>query len=422
MKILWVVNKYCGAYHEEVLGKKSTGGLWLDAMIDQAKDFDDEIVIVNINANPKHHCFRDGKITYYTVKGILGAKYNPYHPDVLKQWEEIIISEKPEIVMFWGTEFPYALSVIKVAEGIPFIVYAQGILDSIGKYYSVGFTKDEIKYACTLRDTLTKTSINKMRESFEKRAEYEAEIIQKCKHVILENKWSEAYFRKIEKDFIPHTVPISISKTFKETEWLEEGFAKHTIMCPAADYPVKGLHMLLKALEIVKIKYPDVKLYIPGAKLKKPDSIISKLKFDGYSKLITRLIEEKKLHDNIEYTGNLTAIEMAERMASVNCFVMCSAIENHSSTLKEAMTVGTPSIASFVGGVSEYAINEENALLYRYEDYEVLANDIVRLFENAQLRKKLSESAKKSMRESDGKESDYQKIRKVYEEVLIKKT
>lgn len=127
---------------------------------------------------------------------------------------------------------------------------------------------------------------------------------------------------------------------------------KHTVMCPAADYPIKGLHMLMKALAIVKQRYPEVKLYIPGTPLKPTDTLKAKLKQSGYARLIATTIRDMGLQDNMIYTGRLTADEMAQKMASVNCFAMTSAIENHSSTLKEAMTVGAPCVASYVGGVS----------------------------------------------------------------------
>ena len=57
----------------------------------------------------------------------------------------------------------------------------------------------------------------------------------------------------------------------------------HTIMCPAADYPIKGLHMLLKALAIVKKQYPDVKLYVPGSPLRPTNTLKAKLKETGYA-------------------------------------------------------------------------------------------------------------------------------------------
>ena len=191
----------------------------------------------------------------------------------------------------------------------------------------------------------------------------------------------------------------------------------HTIMCPAADYPVKGLHMLLKALALVKNYYPDVKLFVPGAPLKKANTLKLKLKQCGYDKLISKMLKDLDLTDNVIYTGRLTADEMAEKMSRVNCFAMTSSIENHSSTLKEAMTVGVPCIASYVGGVPEYAVDGENCLLYRFEDYEVLAQNICKLFENEDLRAKFSQAAKNKMRASK-EENDYEKMSEMLKNII----
>lgn len=124
--------------------------------------------------------------------------------------------------------------------------------------------------------------------------------------------------------------------------------------------------------------------------------------------------------DNVNYVGRITADEMAIKMSTTNCFVMCSAIENHSSTLKEAMTVGAPCIASFAGGVSEYAVNGENCLLYRFEDYEVLAQNICRLFEDRELRAELSANAAVSMNKFNGI-NIFERKREIFEEVMNEK-
>ena len=129
------------------------------------------------------------------------------------------------------------------------------------------------------------------------------------------------------------------------------------------------------------------------------------------------MINDLGLKENVSYTGRLTADELAEKMAEANCFAMCSAIENHSSTLKEAMTVGTPCVASYVGGVSEYAENEKNCLLYRYEDYEVLAQNICRIFEDKKLRENLSAQASAKMRAHKEK-TDYEEMFEILKDVI----
>jgi len=418
MKSLWIVNKCCGTLHEKLYGKKSTGGQWLDAMLEEATSFPcDSIVVVNVEKNPKLSYFCEKNISYYTLCGEPNAKYNYKDPKAIASWKAIIEKEKPDIIEIWGSEFPYSLAATAVAPEIPSVVYIQGILDSIAKYYPSGLTDKELKKAITFRDLLTNTTIRQIRQDFEARSVYEKEIVKRSGHIIFENQWTKAYCAKMEPGIKAHYLPISISHSFREHSWTEENMSPHTIMCSAANYPIKGLHMLLKALTIVKKVYPDVKLFVPGTVLKDTKSLKSKLKQNGYDRLIKYMIKELDLSENIFYTGRLTADEMAQKMSEVNCFAMCSAIENHSSTLKEAMAVGTPCVASYVGGVPEYAINEENCLLYRFEDYEVLAHNICRIFEDSDLRAKLSENAKAAMRKTTEK-TDYEQMSAIFSKIV----
>ena len=96
-------------------------------------------------------------------------------------------------------------------------------------------------------------------------------------------------------------------------------------------------------------------------------------------------------------------------------------IENHSSTLKEAMTVGVPCVASYVGGVPEYATSESNCLLYRFEDYEVMALQIMRLFESDDLCEKLSVNARNDMAESKRKNDFYLISKEIYKTIINEK-
>ena len=419
MNVLWIVNKRCGALHQKLHGKKSTGGLWLDAMLDEAYGTDDNIVVVNIEKKPALKYLRDNNISYYTLQGEPNHKYDYKSKVNIQAFKQIIEKEKIDVLQIWGTEFPYALAAFEAAPDLPSVVYIQGVLDSIAKYYLASLSAKELKEAVTLRDLLTNSTIKSTQKQYEKRSLYEKQIICRSGHIIVENLWAQAYYKKINTDVAVHFCPITISSTFFEKTWDSTKTQSHSIMCSAANYPIKGLHMLLKALSIVKNTYPDVRLYIPGTVLKNTSTLKNRIKQNGYDRLITKMIDKLNLSDNIIYTGRLTAEEMADKMSSVSCFVMSSAIENHSSTLKEAMAVGTPCVASYVGGVPEYVRNEENALLYRYEDYEMLAYNIIRLFADSELAKRLSSCAKSQM-SMPKEESDYTKIKNILEKVTQK--
>ena len=419
MKILWIVNKLTGQLHVKETGKKSTGGLWLEAMIDSArKDSDIEIVIVNVMKVSSVKKLDDRNIRYYTIPGKPNEHYNYRSYKSFKHWRDIINEEKPDLIELWGTEMPIGLAALHEANNIPTIVYVQGVLESIGRYYLAGMTNQEIKKACTIRDILTRSTLHQTQKKYLQRSLIESKIINLSKNIIVENDWAEAYYKKICPGVNAYRCPLSISKEFEEEQWNINNIAHYTIMCSAANYPIKGLHMLLKALEIVKKKYPNVKLSVPGTVLRKVNDFKSFIKQDGYSKYINRLIKKLKLESNIEYTGRLTAKEMAKKMTEVNCFIMCSAIENHSSTLKEAMTVGVPCIASYVGGVPEYGIHNHNCLLYRFEDYESLAYYIIKLFESKDLCIKLSRNAINSMIESRTQNDFYKISKEIYNKVI----
>lgn len=416
MKSLWVVNKNCGELHIKNFGKKSTGGLWLDAMLDGVNEYgEDSVVVVNIEKQPKTRYLKDGRVVYYTLQGEPNYNYDYKNENAIAQWKAIFEKEQPEIIELWGTELPYGLAAMNAAPNLPVVVFIQGILESIARYYKSGLLDDELRQAITIRDVLTKNKIVQIQKRFYSQAKYEKEIITKAQNIIVENNWAKAYCQRISKEIVSYYLPISISDSFKKKKWDREKFIPHTLMCSAANYPIKGLHMLLKAVALVKREFPDVKLYIPGTKLNKPSNVIDLIKLDGYSRLILNMINKLKLQDVVFYTGRLTADEMAQKMTEVNCFVMSSAIENHSSTLKEAMSVGTPCVASYVGGVPEYAVNRVNSLLYRYEDYEVLAEHIMELFRNKELCIELSENERKTMIEKEKIPAGYHEMRQIFE-------
>lgn len=74
-----------------------------------------------------------------------------------------------------------------------------------------------------------------------------------------------------------------------------------------------------------------------------------------------------------------------------------------------------------MGGVPEYAEDGKNSLLYRFEDYEVLAEHIIRLFEDQELRKKLSENERASIAVLEKRPAGYKHMRRIYRECIERK-
>jgi glycosyltransferase involved in cell wall biosynthesis len=79
--------------------------------------------------------------------------------------------------------------------------------------------------------------------------------------------------------------------------------------------------------------------------------------------------------------------------------------------MREAMAIGVPTISSVCGSALDYVENGQSGLLYRYEEYEVLAMQIKRVLLNEELSKKLSENGRKAHEKLfDGRELPLKEI------------
>ena len=148
-------------------------------------------------------------------------------------------------------------------------------------------------------------------------------------------------------------------------------------------------------MRIIKRQFPDVKLYIPGAtRLWQKLSFKERLRFSSYDRILRKQIEKYELQDNIVFMGKLSPEEMAKRLSISHVFVMPSMIENHSSSLIEAMMIGTPTVSSFVGGVNSYYNDGVNGFFYRAEEPEHLASIVNTLFRDEDLCRRISSRGK----------------------------
>lgn len=71
---------------------------------------------------------------------------------------------------------------------------------------------------------------------------------------------------------------------------------------------------------------------------------------------------------------------MIQRFLSSNVFVSPASIENSPNSLCEAQLLGVPAVASMVGGVEDLTNNGTTTFCYRFEEYEMLAYYICRIF------------------------------------------
>ena len=104
------------------------------------------------------------------------------------------------------------------------------------------------------------------------------------------------------------------------------------------------------------------------------------VRFQGYHLYIRKLIKKLGLKNHVRFLGNLTETEMNQAFLDAHVYVMPSAIENSPNSLCEAKILGEPTVASYSGGIPILVEDGKTGYMYRYEEIEILAQTILRLF------------------------------------------
>lgn len=400
MRVLWITNGPM-ALHRKQLGIGSAqGGGWIDAAYESIKNCPEvKVGFATIYDCSTLLCHEAEGVKMYAVPDDRNEELYLYKKaDNIALWKLIADDFQPDILHIWGTEMTHGLCAMAAMPNVPAVVYLQGLMAQIYNHDQSGIDlATKIRYT-TIRDIIENKGIHASSPFEKKRAEIERQMISKAKNVLLENDWSAINCKSISPDCrIFHSL-LPINKHFADFEWNADKMEPHTIFTVAGGYPIKGHHILLKALAVIKRWYPDVKLYIPGYNPLNDDKGLRKLLPHGYTRYVKSLIKKYDLSGNIIYTGKLSMNEMATYMSKCNVFAMPSAIENHSSTLIEAMMVGTPCVSSYVGGVSDYLRHGENGFIYRFDEPETLAGYVMKLFDDRSLAATIGENAKNSSR------------------------
>lgn len=104
-------------------------------------------------------------------------------------------------------------------------------------------------------------------------------------------------------------------------------------------------------------------------------------------------------------------------LKSADILINPSYSEGLPNVVLEAMAVGTPVVATSVGGVPELIVNQRSGLLVAAGDTTALSDAILLLAEEPPMRKRLAESGLRVVEERFTFEQQANKLAKVYEEV-----
>ena len=145
---------------------------------------------------------------------------------------------------------------------------------------------------------------------------------------------------------------------------------------------LKGIKVLLRALAIVKERYPNIFLEVIGGE----DEA-------GIMLELIKLKEELKLEKNIKFVGNQSKDYVLQAFSTAYCSIVPSYYEAFGYVVIESFSVHTPVIGSNTTGIAEIIEDEVSGLLFEPGSHKELASKLLRLLEKPDFRDKLAEQA-----------------------------
>jgi glycosyltransferase involved in cell wall biosynthesis len=300
------------------------------------------------------------------------------------------------------------------------IISIQGLVSIYAKHIYANLPFSTV-YGFTLRNLLRKDSVYLHKKTFELRGENEIESLQKTNHIIGRTTWDKACSNQINPEAKYHFCNETLREEFYKHQWDINNCEKYSIFLSQGQYPIKGLHYMLEAMPLILKKFPKAKVYISGKDITKSDSIKDKLLMTHYGKYIRKIIKRLDLESNVIFTGPLDEEKMCQRYLQSNVFVCPSSIENSPNSLGEAMILGVPSVASYVGGIPDMLKDKEEGFLYQHDAPYMLAHYVCEIFENKDLALELSKNAREHALKTHDRDENTRKLIEIYEEITGKR-
>lgn len=187
------------------------------------------------------------------------------------------------------------------------------------------------------------------------------------------------------------------------------------IFNPARMGLAKGCDITIAAFNLVKKKFPEAKLLMSGS-----GNIIDwGLNQNKEIAFFISLIKHLQLEDSVYINTFSINKEMPDLYRLADVIVYPSTVEEpFGLAMLEAMSAAKPMIVSESGGMPEIIQSDINGYVVPKSNHEALAEKIINLLSNCELKKRLGKTGRKQVEAMYTKEIYAKNIFKVYEDAI----
>lgn len=413
MKILWINRTFFPDLSKKMkLPAAITGGWMYSAARNLlALEPSTKLAIATVHTGNNFESHEINGIQYYLVPEKTNKRYDS---SLEGYWKKIKMDFQPDVIHVHGTEYPHSLPFVRACGSKGVVVSIQGLASVCERYFNAAIEEHELKKYTTLRDYVRRDTFFTQRKNMQARGLLEQELLREVSHVIGRTSWDKVHCWALNPSAQYHYNAETLREDFYSKRWNFESCEKFSIFLSQGQMPFKGLHQVIKALPLILRDFPQTKIYVAGA-----DFFTNQgFRLRGYARYVHKLIEENNLSGKIQFLGNLSAQKMIETYTRSHIFVCPSSIENSPNSLAEAQILGVPCIASEVGGIPDMLRDGESGILYRFEETEMLASSVCRLFSDSDLAQKLSKVGRSIALQRHNQVKNAQDLHDIYQRIV----
>lgn len=381
MRILWLVTTIFPPLAGHLKAKIPNKCGWLYSAAKNLIDNNDGIelgVVIPMHGVSNARDIVLDSITYYIIPAL---PIDSYKKRNVLDCKSAIDNFKPDMIHVYGSENSVSAAMCEANNGAcKILVNIQGLASGIVSYADGGLSCWDKLTNITPLDFYKGTFLLNVKRRFLYRSECENYVLKQVTDIIGRTQWDHDHVLTINPNIRYHFMNETLRDSFyKEPVWSYENCKKHTIFVSSSEEPLKGAHKVLQALPIILRKYPDTVVNFCGSNVMSSDWS-RMIRFQGYHLYLRKLVKKLELRQHVNFLGPLTEQQMKQAFLDAQVYLMSSAIENSSNSLCEAQILGVPVVASYCGGTPSLVEDGKTGYLYRYEDTEMLAQHIIRIF------------------------------------------
>jgi glycosyltransferase involved in cell wall biosynthesis len=391
MKVLWLTHTPAGA--SNMVNFNEPGRGWISSLEELFTDMDNITLGIAFFADKKTAPFEIGKTTYYpvllkytSVIGKLIQRIFTLTRDVnVKSVLAIIEEFKPDIIHLFGTES--GIGDLNNLTSVPIIVHMQGLVNPyLNNWHPNGISNGVVFRHSSFRSLLFRRGLYFEYKLFKKRAKRELRIVKYRKYFFGRTGWDKNFLGLCKKDLQYYHCNEVLRPLFYLYEWqrVKKEKKKLTIITTVSPQLYKGIDIVLNTAKILtEISDLNFEWIIVG--VKENDEVVL---------LMESIFKLKFKNVNVRFVGHKNEYDLIQQLLVSDIFVHPSHIDNSPNSICEAMMLGMPVIAGYVGGIPSLIEDGVSGILYNSNDSYELAAKILNLNDDEACIARLSYNAR----------------------------